>query len=343
MQTQVYVGTSARTGGSISGVFRRAAGGGAWTHAIDGFADDTHVHAITVHPDDSATVFAATSTGLYRSRDHGNRWTRLVEPATDEQMWSVLIHPADHRIVLTGCAPLAVYRSDDGGDTFREMPRPALAERMVGCFPSRIMRMSVDGDSIYAGLEVNGAMRSDNGGESWVDCSDPLVELSKQPFYESAILSKDVAEGMLDVHAVCSIPGATFLALRMGLFRSVDRGMSWQDLGIGQHAAHLRYGRDIIVAPWDTSDMFAAVADSSRGVAGRLYRSRDAGASWKQVDHSIDVQSTMMAVALTASDRQQAHCATRKGQTFSTLDDGASWLEIDLPEGAGAAVAIACG
>ncbi len=343
MQTQVYVGTSARTGGSISGVFRRSAHGGAWTHAIAGFADDTHVHAIAVHPDDPATVFAATSTGLYRSRDRGDRWTRLVAPEGEEQMWSVLVHPDDHRVILTGCAPLAVYRSDDAGEAFRKMPRPAIGERMVDCFASRIMRMSVDGGSIFAGLEVNGAMRSDDGGESWIDCSDPLVALSKQPFYESAILSKDKAEGMLDVHAVCSAQGATFLALRMGLFRSVDRGASWQDLGIGQHAAHLRYGRDIVVSPWDSSDMFAAVADSSRGVAGRLYRSRDAGASWKQIDHSVTVASTMMAVGLTAADRKQAHGVTRRGQTFSTLDDGASWLEVGLPDGAGSAVAIACG
>jgi photosystem II stability/assembly factor-like uncharacterized protein len=343
MGTQVYIGTSARTGGSISGVFRRDAAGGAWTHAIAGFADDTHVHAITVHPDDPAVVFAATSTGLYRSRDRGDRWTRLVEPAEGEQMWSVFIHPDDHRIILTGCAPLAVYRSDDGGETFRRMPRPALGERMVGCFPSRIMRMSVDGGSLYAGLEVNGAMRSDDGGESWVDCSDPLVALSRQPFYESAILSQDKAEGMLDVHAVCSIPGATFLALRMGLFRSTDKGASWQDLGIGRHAAHLRYGRDIVVAPWDATDLFAAVADSSRGVAGRLYRSRDSGATWQQIDHSVDVQSTMMAVALTGADRRQAHGVTRRGQTFSTLDDGGSWTDVGLPEGAGSAVAIACG
>jgi photosystem II stability/assembly factor-like uncharacterized protein len=343
MATHVYVGTSARTGGSVSGVFRRGASDGTWHHLVDGFADDTHVHAVTVHPDDSSVVLAATSTGLYRSRDRGGRWTRLVEPAAGEQMWSVLVHPADRRVILTGCAPLAVYRSDNGGETFRKMPRPAIAERMVGCFPSRIMRMSVDGDALYAAMEVNGAMRSDDGGESWVDCSDPLVSLSKQPFYESAILSKDKAEGMLDVHAICSIPGASFLALRMGLFRSVDRGASWQDLGIGQHAAHLRYGRDIVVSPWDASDMFAAVADSSRGVAGRLYRSRDSGASWTQVDHSVDVQTTMMAVALTATDRRQAHCVTRRGQTFSTLDDGASWQEFGLPAGAGSAVALACG
>lgn len=87
--------------------------------------------------------------------------------------------------------------------------------------------------------------------------------------------------------------------------------------------------------------LFACVADAARGKAGRLYRSQDLGQSWTQFDHSIDVQSTMMAVAV--PDRDQVHCVTRRGQTFSTLDGGASWHEFSLPEGAGTAVSVACG
>jgi peptide/nickel transport system substrate-binding protein len=55
----------------------------------------------------------------------------------------------------------------------------------------------------------------------------------------AAILTKDTAEGMLDVHAVCVSPAAPdspFLALRMGLFRGENRGAAWTDLNIGQHA-----------------------------------------------------------------------------------------------------------
>jgi len=347
MQTYVYAGVSARTGGSISGLFRRKVDGDTWE--AGGLPDGTHVHAIAVHPDDASIVYAATSSGLYRSPDQGLTWTRLVEPEAGEQMWSVLIHPANHRTILTGTAPLGLYRSDDAGETWRRMPRPAIGERMVGAFPSRIMRMSIAPtrpDEIWAGLEVNGAMVSRDGGETWQDCSDALVSLSSQPHLQSAILTKDKAEGMLDVHAVAvspAEPGTAFLALRMGLFRSDDGGASWNDLGIGQHAAHLRYGRDIVVAPWDPNTLFACIADAARGQAGRLYRSQDRGKNWVQVDRSIDVRSTMMAVALSPHHPSQAHCVTRLGQTFSTLDGGQTWREYDLPEGAGAAVAVACG
>jgi len=349
MQSYVYIGVSARTGGVVSGLFRRAVDGEAWQRLQGGLPDEVHVHAITVHPDDPAIVLAATGTGLYRSLDQGVNWVRLVEPAPGEQMWSVLVHPANHRTILTGTAPLGVYRSDDGGETWRLMPRPAIAERMVGAFPSRVMRLAgapARPDEIWAGMEVNGAMRSEDGGESWRDCSDDLARLAKQPHLQSAILTKDKAEGMLDVHAVCvspAAPGKAFLALRMGLFCSDDGGKSWEDLGIGRHAAHLRYGRDIVVAPWDANVMYACVADAARGQAGRLYRSGDQGQNWAQFDHGIEVRSTMMAVALNPDDPEQAHCVTRLGQSFGTLDGGRSWREFLLPEGAGAAVAIACG
>ncbi len=347
MQTYVYAGLSARTSGSISGLFRRAVDGEGWEAGA--LPDDTHVHAITIDPDDAKVVYAATSSGLYRSRDQGRRWTRLVAAADGEQMWSVLIHPANHRTILTGTAPLGLYRSDDAGETWRRMPKPAIPERMVGAFPSRIMRMGIvpsRPDEIWAGLEVNGAMVSRDGGETWQDCSDELVRLSHQPHLESAILTKDKSEGMLDVHAICvspAAPGSAFLALRMGLFRSDDGGSTWNDLGIGKHAAHLRYGRDIVVAPWDPNTLYACIADSSRGQAGRLYRSIDLGRTWEQLDRGIDVRSTMMAVALPAHDREQAHCVARLGQTFSTRDGGRTWREYKLPEGAGAAVAVACG
>jgi photosystem II stability/assembly factor-like uncharacterized protein len=348
MRTNLYVGVSNRTGGDVSGLYRRAVDDDRWT--LCDLPPRTHVHAVAVDPGDPSVIYAAASSGLYRSADRGGTWRRLIEPEGREQFWSVLIHPGNPDTILAGTAPLGLHRSDDGGETWRRMPRPAVAERMVGAFPARIMRMAIapsKPETIWAGMEVNGAMRSDDGGESWIDLNDELVNLAKkQPRLQSALLTKDTAEGMLDVHAICISPAAPdspFLALRMGLFRGEERGAAWTDLNIGQHAAHLRYGRDVVVAPWDPATLFACVADASRGVAGRLYRSRDTGANWIQIDNGIEVHSTMMAVAVDRNDRGGIHCVTRKGQTFSTADGGHDWREIPLPDGSGAAVAAACG
>ena len=347
MTNTVYVGVTNRTGGTVSGLYRRTEGSDTWEfcNAIGG----THVQAIAVHPTDPTIVYAATDKGLLRSEDRGTTWGCAVEAEGSEQMWSVLFHPSDPRTVLTGTAPLGLHRSDDGGRTWKRMPRPKIAERMVGAFPARVMRLAIAPqrpDVVWAGMEVNGAMRSDNGGESWTDLSEGLVGLSHQPHLESALLTKDKAEGMLDVHAICvssAAPETPFIALRMGLFRGEARGMHWTDLNIGQHAAHLRYGRDIVVAPWNPNTLFACVADSARGQAGRLYKSEDTGATWTQIDRGVSVNSTLMGVAPNPANPARIHCVARQGQTFSTDDGGASWRELRLPEGSGAAVAIACG
>ena len=249
MQTQLYIGVSNRTGGDVSGLYRRPTDGAAWS--LCELPPGTHVHAITVDPHDPAVVYAAASSGLYRSRDRGDTWRRLIEPQGQEQFWSVLIHPSNPATILAGTAPLGLHRSDDNGETWRCMPRPAIAERMVGAFPSRIMRMAVAPsrpETIWAGMEVNGAMRSDDGGETWLDLSDELVALAKLPHLESAILTKDTAEGMLDVHAICVSPVAPGLALpgaAHGPVSREDRGSSLDrpEYRPARGASALRAGR----------------------------------------------------------------------------------------------------
>jgi hypothetical protein len=57
---------------------------------------------------------------------------------------------------------------------------------------------------------------------------------------------------MLDGHALaCSAAarGTAFLANRMGLFRSDDRGAHWHDIEVGRFSP-LTYGRDLQVSAW---------------------------------------------------------------------------------------------
>ena len=100
MTNTVYVGVTNRTGGSVSGVYRRPEDRDTWE-----FCDaikDTHVHALAVHPGDPAVVYAATSRGLLRSDDRGTTWTCVVESDGREQMWSVLFHPKNPQTILAG-------------------------------------------------------------------------------------------------------------------------------------------------------------------------------------------------------------------------------------------------
>jgi photosystem II stability/assembly factor-like uncharacterized protein len=215
-------------------------------------------------------------------------------------------------------------------------------------FPCRVIRLAADPtrpDEIYAGLEVDGVLRSLDGGETWTDCGQHLAKLAERPHLKSRIVSDTDIEGMMDTHALCvsaAAPGTVFLALRMGLFRSADRGTNWQDMEIGRFSP-LTYARDVQVSPHDPRTLFACLSPAARSEDGSLYRSDDLGTTWTRIDHGVKARATMMALALHRGEPAQIYCASRSGQVFGTTDGGRSWEEHTLPDGIQDVYAVACG
>jgi photosystem II stability/assembly factor-like uncharacterized protein len=333
--SHVYVG-SARISGKIGGVFRRAVGDDRWEPLTRGLPEATNVQAITVHPTRHDVVYIGTNDGPYRSTDRGGHWERLDFPR-DHEVWSILVQANDPRVIYAGTSPVGVFRSDNGGDTWRRLPGAAVPERVKMTFACRVMRLASDAthpNEVYATLEVGGVMRTLDGGEHWDDCTSDLVKLAEQPHLKSKILSDTEIEGMLDGHALAvspARPGTVFLAVRMGLFQSDDRGASWRDMQIGRFSP-LTYGRDVRVSPQDPNTLYACLSPAARSEDGSLYRSQDLGQTWKRFDHGVKADRTMMAVALHPRDADQVYCVSRSGQVFGTQDGGRSWTESRVPD-----------
>ena len=333
----IYAGTAWIRESTEGGVFRRSVDGGDWTKLTNGLPDDTDVHAITIHPADAATIYLGTKSGPYVSTDHGNHWKRMNFPFPGVQAWSILVHPADHRRMYIGGAPVGVYRSDDAGNTWRALPDPKMPGRITMPFPCRVMRLAahpVDANVLYVTLEVDGTMRSLDGGESWEDTSADLLTMAERPHLTNHLRTTVKAEGMLDGHAVevsPAAPDSVFMACRMGLFRSDDRGAHWEDMEIGKFSP-LTYGRDVRVSPQNPSVMYGCFSPASRSRDGSLYRSDDGGRNWRRFDHGVQAKATMMAVALHPRDAEQVYCVSRVGQVFGTRDGGKNWGEFLLPE-----------
>ena len=221
----------------------------------------------------------------------------------DADIWSVCIHPKNPRIVYAGATPPGVYRSDDGGDTWRKMADPGLPDRVIMGFACRVMRLDVDPnspDDVYATLEANGAMRSRNRGESWEDCTADLIRFCEEPKYRAGSAARPRSRACSTAmrwRVSAAAPGTVFLANRMGLFRSNDRGEHWQDMEINRFSP-LTYGRDIRVSPHDPKVMYACLSPAARSTDGSIYRSDDVGQTWKRFDHGVKAEATMMGVAV---------------------------------------------
>jgi photosystem II stability/assembly factor-like uncharacterized protein len=147
---------------------------------------------------------------------------------------------------------------------------------------------------------------------------------------------------MMDTHALAisaAQPGTVFLANRLGLFRSDDKGESWSDMEIGRFSP-LTYARDVKVFPHDPHTLLGAFSIAAVSDAGSLYRSADLGATWTRFDHEVSINSTLMIIAASAQTPERVYCAARRGQVFGTEDGGKSWQTYPLP--AEGVYALAC-
>jgi photosystem II stability/assembly factor-like uncharacterized protein len=347
-QSHVFAGVGGYYGDKnqkgAAGIFRRDADGTAWEHVLG----DLEAYTVFVHPRDPNLVFAGTADGVYRSTDRGATFKRANFPDKSVQIWSFLADPADPKRMLAGGSPVSVYRSEDGGESWKRSPNldlPVHAKMPFNCRVMRFARNPSNPNEVFAVLEVSGVMRSTDGGESWSDCSTDLLRLAEQePRLRSKLVSDTEAEGMLDGHAICTSsadPDSVIIAVRMGLFRSRDKGATWQDMRVDRFSP-FTYGRDIKVSPQEPNTLYACLSVAASSKDGALYRSQDIGKTWQRFD-KVQPHGTLMSVCLHHSDAKQVYIAARYGEVFGTQDGGATWRETPLPQGVQHIYALACG
>ncbi len=344
MDSTVFVGAASA---GTTGLFRRKPGQPEWERIKNGLPERVRVYSIMAKQGDPQTLLVGTQFGIFRSQDGGESWRDLGVPSEDRPILSLLAHPSDPATIYAGSDHTAIFKTEDGGESWRRLATVQPAGALTSCFPVRVLKIAIDPsnpDEIYGALEVGGAIRSLDGGKTWDDITQGLLDLTKEPHLKNCILSENETEGMLDLHALtvsATQPGTVWIANRMGLFVSEDKGDTWREFKIGRFS-DLTYARDLMTSPHDPKVFVAALSESSRGHAGSVYSSNDAGASWSRLDHDISIDSTVMTVSVSAHDPNRVYCAARLGQVFGTEDGGATWDAMPLPDGVEDVRAVVC-
>jgi photosystem II stability/assembly factor-like uncharacterized protein len=198
--------------------------------------DCGRVSALDGH-DETAATFAATDAGLYRSTDDGRTWDTTGLPEDD--VWEVfLTRDGD---VYAGTDPARLFRSTDDGDTWTELDslrRGTTTELWRSAYRDRAHVRTVVAhpetpERLFAGIEVGGLHRSEDGGETWSKCEirDEAGVVQDDIHKIGAVTPEEyvVACGRLSLH------DPNHAAAEGGLYHTTDAGVTWgrldRDLG----------------------------------------------------------------------------------------------------------------
>jgi photosystem II stability/assembly factor-like uncharacterized protein len=143
---------------------------------LDKSLQGTQINALASDPLHPQKVFAGTQrNGIMVSKDYGKTWQNLG--LNDKTVKSIAIHPQIPDMIFVGCKPVSLYVSQDGGESWKESDGLRRARRWWWFSPAEPPEWSayvialtispINPDVIMAGIELGGALRSEDGGRTW--------------------------------------------------------------------------------------------------------------------------------------------------------------------------------
>ena len=288
---------------------------------------------------------------LRTSDDLGRSWSDPMEPNVTfpadtelalKQIWQIAPGRADEPDVLyCGVNPSSLFESKDGGSSWtlvrslHDHPhRPKWTPGAGGLCLHTILPHPTEKRTMLVAMSTGGVYRTTDGGMSW--------QASNTGIRAEFLPDKHPEFGQC-VHKVVrhlATPDRYFLQNHWGLYRSDDGGVSWKDVANGvpsdfgfAMAAHPHDPDCVYIVPLQ-SDTFRCTPEARL----RVYRTRDAGASWKPLTKGLpqtDAWETVLRDGLTTDTATPAgiYFGTRSGKLFASRDEGGTWkcLAESLP------------
>jgi len=326
------------------------------------------VEAIAVDPRDSATMYVGAGAGnLWKTENAGTTWVPVFDREAAFSIGDVTLAPSNPDIVWVGTgevlmarssyAGFGVYRSDDAGATWEHK---GLADTH---HIARVLVHPQDPDTVWVAAigrlfspnSERGVFKSTDGGDSW-----------------RRVLFEDEFTGAIDLVADPRNPDVLYAALwehsrrawghnaagsGSGIFKSTDGGENWVALDNGfpndQYVGRI----GLAIAPSQPDTLYALVDNHApvepdengrRSPRGQVYRSDDAGATWRLVsERNIPAGYDFCLIRVLPDDPERVIVpgqvvwdsrdggrtfSERGGEIVHLLEHGATVLHLDQHE-----------
>ncbi len=294
-----------------SSFYRTSDGGATWTRSslgLDGFCTDLELVG--------TKIFYGTTAGLFFSDNGGALWLSAGQGLNAWSVPSFAASPLAPALVFSAVVwyPQAGYsnglmwKSEDAGATWSRLSiSPSSRD------PSNALLAADPLNPNRVFLRDQDLWRSENGGVNWarLPARNSMDDLT-------GLAVSDRTSGYLVLAGTGTrYPGAIPY---MSCEKSFDAGSTWTVLPVTLEKSS---GAAVAIDPRDGNFIYAG---GEKGGLGALFRSRDGGASWAEIDGNSFGTDPVAAVAVDPENGDTVWTGTAGG-LFQTQDGGGHWIK----------------
>ena len=289
------------------------------------------INDLEVHPTNPRIIYAGTAGGgVWKSNDAGTTFNSIFDDYC-QSIGAVEIDPNNpDNIIYVGTGETwtrnsvsigdGLYKSTDGGTNWKKIgfdKSERIANIIVNPKNSNEVYVAVLG-ALWSDSDERGVYKSSDAGATWskvlyVDASTGCADLAMDPNNPDVLYAS-----MWEFRRT----GWSFNSGgdKSALYKSVDGGKSWNKIHNGFPEGKLgRLG--IAVAPSNSNILYTVIEaekDSKKG----LYRSDDAGASWKQLNNDFGITVRPFYFSRIVVDPRNPDVVVKGGLSGSISRDG---------------------
>ena len=283
------------------------------------------VSSLAPHPTDPKTLYAATSGGgVWKTTDAGVTWTPLTEQLSSLASGALAIDPTNPNFIVFGTGEQnysadsfygdGLFSSVDGGTTWTKVG----LKTQVGNYIAKVGIAGSEASVLHVCSDA-GYVRSSDGGVTW------------EPFKPAGQWCNDLVRSPM-------APNTLFAGFYAnGIYKSLDDGISWMQLGGGLPLSGFQ--RITLAISASNADVAYAALINPSGALFGMYKTSDGGSTWSLLPSTPNYvcnqgwYDTALAVSPTDPNTVYAagvfpYCAAGQGGIIKSVDGGATWTNI---------------
>jgi photosystem II stability/assembly factor-like uncharacterized protein len=371
----IYAGTWYRP-------YKSTDGGNSWRLIKDGMIDDSDVFAIDINPVNPDHVIAAACSGIYLSYNKGEKWKKVQGiPSQSRRTRDIMHNPGKPGYVYAGTTE-GLWMSTNGGASWRLTTSKTIEINSIAVHPD-------SPDRVFIGTNNYGVMVSNDAGKSFVLSNGNFTsrftykiipDIEKPNRLYSTTINTATGGGYIFISDDAGLtwkpsvtnfdtdrtisysfiqdkvnPDKIYLATNFGIFQSINRGESWNQIEAPKvpqttrrKSRRSRRSRAAVQTPPAPKGFEAALEskvnvlshteDGKNGYfAGTnqgLYKSYDIAKGWQKVEFGEGIDEQVFAVHVSPKMPQVIWVGTAISGVIMSNDGGETWSKVPtIPEG----------